>query len=381
MRRFLIAFVSVVAVITVGASFARAAILPTCDQTVYTVKDPNAASDVICDPNDATNKLNCKSFTPEQYDALDADFKRDNPPIVTVNKACGFNDFVQLFINLSNWGLGILAVLALGFTVWGGFTLLLSGGNSEKVQEGKKTIWGGILGVTIVLTSWIFVGFVISALTGTGFTLFQGTPYERTFFGAGECGKDFKSCTGDLKLYCQDTDGNADAVSKAQGVLSILNCYNLGVDGCFGPGTEEAVKRFQRANSGCRVTLGATQYSLPDYNIGGSPDGVINDEVKAFLNAASQNIPIECPPFIPGNISPVGTCTGNGNVICTDDSECAAIGFGTCNNDEPPVGRCSGDPTYNCDPDNNGNLTCSALGAGTCEPYVPSGATETVRKC
>lgn len=299
MRRHLLIALLVVTVFALGARSVRAAILPACDQTVYLLQDPNQP-DNKCDPAKA-GYPGCRQLSQSdylaQYDTPEK--QKANPPTVTTNTACGFNDFIQLFINLSNWGLGVMATLALGFTIWGGTTLMLSGGSQEKVKEGKQTIWGGVLGITIVLTAWILIGFVTSALTGTGFVLFKDTPWARNFFGTSNCNASFKACSWDnLKKSCKDTPQNGDAVSLAQNILSEIGCYNRSVDGCFGTNTEATVKAFQRANQGCNITVNGSTYNMPDYRINPNirePDGIVGPTTWAFLKGASENIPTQCP--------------------------------------------------------------------------------------
>lgn len=239
---------------------ASAQILPKCDQTVYLLPKSSSGEDLLgCDPAKAPEK--CWQLSPEKYDKQfpTQERKEKNPPTITTLNACGFNDFVQLFINLANWGLGVLAVAALFVMIWGGYGFIASGGNQEKVREGKMTIWGGFLGVTIVLTSWILIGFIVSALTGAGGpVLFAGTSYER-FFAGTRCPA-YKACSlNDLRykydprtkkgVGCRDdTRKNNDGVTRAQKLLDGFGCYQGDIDGCFGPKTDQAVRRFQEAN-------------------------------------------------------------------------------------------------------------------------------------
>lgn len=297
MKRFIIAIGITTVFFGLAVQHASAAILPACDQTVYLLPEKVG---VDCVP--ATRK-GCVEKTPEQYDHdySTQELREKNPAIVTINKACGFNDFVQLFINLANWGMGIMALLALGFAVWGGYTLMESAGSQEKIKEGKQTIWGGVLGITIVLTSWLLIGFVTAALTGTGPTVFKdaaGGKFARNFFGGSNCNSKFRdNCSYNaLELSCKDTKQNGDAVTTAQSVLANLGCYGLAVDGCFGSKTQKAVKDFQTANQGCTITIDGSTFSIPDYQIirDGAPDGVINDDVWAFLKGADQKISKVC---------------------------------------------------------------------------------------
>jgi hypothetical protein len=293
----------------------RAAILPDCDKTIYLVQRDGADA---CD-TDKARYNNCDPITPEEYDARKADWKASHPPIVTSTEKCGFNHFVQLFINLASWGLGSLAALGVLAMVWGGFTLLISAGKQERVQQGKKTIWGAFLGTTIVLSAWFMIGFVVMGLTGNmgnnKFFIFVGTPWERTFSGSGQCPSTYKkSCSiENLSIQCMDSSNNQNGVSNAQQILTNLSCYHMKVDGCFGNGTKQAVVDFQRANQGCCITFDSGTFTMPDYRIGPptqpkDPDGIIGPTTWAFLRGVSEGVQMKCPCLVTTTPENVHSC-------------------------------------------------------------------------
>ncbi|MEI7452365.1 MAG: pilin [Candidatus Falkowbacteria bacterium] len=74
------------------------------------------------------------------------------------------NDFVRLGLNVSQWILGITGSLALLFFVYGGFTFLISAGDSSKVDEGKKIISGAIIGLILVFSSYMIIQFAMKTL-------------------------------------------------------------------------------------------------------------------------------------------------------------------------------------------------------------------------
>ncbi len=63
--------------------------------------------------------------------------------------------------------LSVIGAIALLIVVYGGIILLTSVGKSEKIEKGKKIITWAVLGVAIILGSYVLVGYVISAITGT----------------------------------------------------------------------------------------------------------------------------------------------------------------------------------------------------------------------
>jgi hypothetical protein len=74
------------------------------------------------------------------------------------------NDFVTVFINIATWILGITGSLALLFFIYGGVMFLISGGSSERVQQAKQIIIGSIIGVVIVLTSFMIINTILISL-------------------------------------------------------------------------------------------------------------------------------------------------------------------------------------------------------------------------
>jgi hypothetical protein len=77
------------------------------------------------------------------------------------------NDFLQLAVNVAKWIEGIVGSLALLMFVYGGFTLLLSQGSSDKVAKGKSIIVGAVIGLVIVFTSWSIINFIVKGIGGS----------------------------------------------------------------------------------------------------------------------------------------------------------------------------------------------------------------------
>lgn len=76
-------------------------------------------------------------------------------------KAC---DFVSLGNNILNWFVAIMAgIISLMFAL-GGFTLLMSGGNSGKVSEGKEMMTNAIIGLLIVLSAWLIINTIFKTI-------------------------------------------------------------------------------------------------------------------------------------------------------------------------------------------------------------------------
>lgn len=95
---------------------------------------------------------------------------------------------IDLAVNIINWGLGILALIAVIIILWGGFAWMLSGGNEEKIEKAKKILRNGIIGLVIILAAWGIATYIINKLlkaTGTDLSSFGGPNYTSTIRGKG----------------------------------------------------------------------------------------------------------------------------------------------------------------------------------------------------
>ena len=100
----------------------------------------------------------------------------DNTVIIlgkTINTD-SLDGFVKIAIAIAAWILGITGSLALLFFIYGGFMFLISAGSSERVQKAKQIIIGAVVGVVIVLTSFLIINFVLTSL---GADQFDGKPW------------------------------------------------------------------------------------------------------------------------------------------------------------------------------------------------------------
>lgn len=256
-------FLAVIGIGLLAPLQGQAQILPFCEKTVYIIS-PGKASEpgtfVLpgppLKPEDwhPTHPGAVVVF-PDQYD------KNKHGEVVglTTNTQCGFNDFLRLFINIANWAMGVLAALATLLFLWGGFNLLISGGRAEKVQEGKRILTGTIIGILVIFTAWIVVGFWVAVTTGDpDGTLFARYPdFLRPWHGGQErtqrCRRSPEYPPGcdrnDLHRGCGDgRNAQAGPITQAQQLLDQWRCNPGPADGCFGPQTEAAVTLFQEVN-------------------------------------------------------------------------------------------------------------------------------------
>jgi len=70
----------------------------------------------------------------------------------------------ELAITVINWVLGILALIAVVLVLIGGFRWMTAGGNEEKVESAKKTLYAALIGLVIILAGWGLSVYVINNL-------------------------------------------------------------------------------------------------------------------------------------------------------------------------------------------------------------------------
>ena len=78
----------------------------------------------------------------------------------------GTQDVRQTIGKIINVALSLLGVIVLVIIIYGGFLWMTAGGNDEKVGEAKKWIFGGIIGLVIILSAYAIASFVITKLVG-----------------------------------------------------------------------------------------------------------------------------------------------------------------------------------------------------------------------
>lgn len=73
----------------------------------------------------------------------------------------------DIVIDLINWILGILALIAVIFILIGGFRWMTAGGNEESVETAKKILISAIIGLVIVLAAWGIALYAVTVLGNT----------------------------------------------------------------------------------------------------------------------------------------------------------------------------------------------------------------------
>jgi hypothetical protein len=97
---------------------------------------------------------------------------------------CNFCDGLVVFINVANFILALLAIVAVIFFVYGAGHLALSSGNENYVHKGKEAIKASIIGTLIVLGAWQIMAIVVLVMANQNEGLFTSTQ-QGTAGGAG----------------------------------------------------------------------------------------------------------------------------------------------------------------------------------------------------
>jgi hypothetical protein len=77
---------------------------------------------------------------------------------------CTFNDFMHLIKNVIDFLIILSIPMATIAFAWAGFLILTSGGNSGKIEQGKEIFWKVLIGFIFVLSAWLIVSLITTAL-------------------------------------------------------------------------------------------------------------------------------------------------------------------------------------------------------------------------
>lgn len=90
-----------------------------------------------------------------------------NLTCVTPEGVATLNCLPALFVNIVNALLGLSGAAALFLVIYSGIKLITSGGEAKQVEGARHTLTYAVLGLVIVLTSFIIIN-IISTVTGLG---------------------------------------------------------------------------------------------------------------------------------------------------------------------------------------------------------------------
>ncbi len=87
---------------------------------------------------------------------------------VSCNQGQTVSGLLKLVIN---WMLALAGLISVLFLIVGGFWYITSAGNEEQAEKGKGTVINAIIGIIIIVLSWIIVNVVsnlVSSQSATG---------------------------------------------------------------------------------------------------------------------------------------------------------------------------------------------------------------------
>ena len=84
-------------------------------------------------------------------------------------KCCGLPEMIMIAVNIFNIILALTGSAALLMFTYGGIMFIISSGNQERVTKAKTILTNSVIGLAIVLGSWVIVNFIKGALEGNAF--------------------------------------------------------------------------------------------------------------------------------------------------------------------------------------------------------------------
>ncbi len=77
---------------------------------------------------------------------------------------CTLEDMMQLLVNLSVFIFGITGSVMMLIIVYGGFKWIMAHGESAMVEEGRKALIGGLVGLAIIMGAYAAINVIVSVI-------------------------------------------------------------------------------------------------------------------------------------------------------------------------------------------------------------------------
>lgn len=91
----------------------------------------------------------------------------DNCPADT-GVRCSEGSIAAIFRLIINWALAIAFIAAVIMLIWGGFRYITSAGNDEQAKGARGTIVNALIGMVIIVLSYVIVQIVYRFVSGSG---------------------------------------------------------------------------------------------------------------------------------------------------------------------------------------------------------------------
>lgn len=82
------------------------------------------------------------------------------PNEVATDLGCLPNDPVGFIQKFYGWGLSLIGMVGLLYLIYGGYHVLTSGGNPQRLQKGKEYILYAIIGILFAIFGFVFIQFI-----------------------------------------------------------------------------------------------------------------------------------------------------------------------------------------------------------------------------
>lgn len=81
---------------------------------------------------------------------------------------CSEGSIASIFRLIINWALAIAFIAAVIILIYGGFLYITSAGNTESATKGKTAIINALIGIVIIVLSYVIVQIVYRFVSGSG---------------------------------------------------------------------------------------------------------------------------------------------------------------------------------------------------------------------
>ncbi|MDP1706393.1 MAG: hypothetical protein Q8L36_01060 [bacterium] len=83
-----------------------------------------------------------------------------------MTNACDFCDALVVAKNIINYLTQLAFVLVTAMIVWGAIQMIISAGSSEKFTHGKKGITDAVIGLLVIMATWLIINEFLHLLNG-----------------------------------------------------------------------------------------------------------------------------------------------------------------------------------------------------------------------
>jgi hypothetical protein len=150
------------------------------DQTLIFTKEPKAeekcktgyacvGGPIPPAPQDGCKKIETAGTTPTTQSGgvnLTVDPTKIVPIVGKLENPLKFENTEDLLVSIINWFLALAGTVAVLFTIYGGFLYITSAGDPEKSKKATSTIRNAVIGLAVIILSYLIVATVVNILSG-----------------------------------------------------------------------------------------------------------------------------------------------------------------------------------------------------------------------